>query len=289
MGRARASWAWLLEHLLDHPPGRWRLELGRESAVTQPAFAYHLHLHASHKWLRTQTGGTHTDPKHACTHVSPHSHTSAQLACIHIYPPTHICTHASYTLTHNCTLSPTPAHTPAYRYTRDYMPALHACIPTHTHACTNTPMHTCTLRVQPNPTARILFFLEDSALRLMLGLCPTFLKSLWGLANGLRPRAGCFGPPAPYPTTRGGFLGPGPGPWDRLILDLSHCRCRPPPCACRSASVALWCSAVCLHPSCTSSCFSRKRTWSATARPPAASAALLPEPAPASAKVSVHL
>ena len=88
---------------------------------------------------------------------------------------------------------------PAYRYTRDYMPALHACIPTHTHACTHTPMHTCTLRVQPNPTARTLVFLEDSALRLMLGLCPTFLKILWGLANGPRPRAGCFRSPCSLP------------------------------------------------------------------------------------------
>lgn len=113
--RARASWAWLLVHLLDHLPEQWRPELGRESAVTQPAFAYYLHLHASHKWLRTQPGGTHTDPKHACTHTYPYVHTHvhipAQLACIHIYPPTHICTHASYTFTHNCTLTNPCTHT----------------------------------------------------------------------------------------------------------------------------------------------------------------------------------
>lgn len=162
-------------------------ELGRESALTQPAFAYHLHLHASHKWLRTQPGGTHTDPKHACTHMYPYIHTQvhipAHLACIHIYPPTHLCTHASYTFTYNCLLSPSPTHTPAYRYTCDYMP-LHACTPpTETHVCTHTPMHTCTLHVHPNPTARTLVFLEDGSLRLMLGLCPTFLKILWDLTN----------------------------------------------------------------------------------------------------------
>lgn len=141
---ARASWAWLLEHLLDHPPGRWRPELGRESAVTQPAFAYHLHLHASHKWLRTQTGGTHTDPKHTCTHVSPHSHTSAQLACIHIYPPTHIHTHASYTFdTQLHTHQPlhTCPHTDTHVITCQHStPAsLHTHMPAHTLPCIHAP------------------------------------------------------------------------------------------------------------------------------------------------------
>ena len=60
-------------------------------------------------------------------------------------------------------------------------PCLHP--PTETHVCTHTPMHTCTLHVHPNPTARTLVFLEDGALRLMLGLCPTFLKILWDLTN----------------------------------------------------------------------------------------------------------
>lgn len=83
--------------------------------MTQPAFAYYLHLHASHKWLRTQPGSTHTNPKDACTHTYPYVHTHvhipAQLACIHIYPPTHICTHASYTFTYNCTLTNPCTHT----------------------------------------------------------------------------------------------------------------------------------------------------------------------------------
>lgn len=143
--RARASWAWLLERAPAGPPA-WAVEdeLGRESALTQPAFAYHLHSHASHKWLRTQLGGTHTNPKHECTHTYPYIHTHvhipAHLACIHIYPPTHIRTHASYSFTHNCLLSPSPTHTPAYRYTCDYMPALHACTP-HTDTCLHTHSH----------------------------------------------------------------------------------------------------------------------------------------------------
>lgn len=41
-------------------------------------------------------------------------------------------------------------------------------------------------------------------------------------------------------------------------------RCRPPPCASPSAWVALWSWAVCLHPRCTSSCFSPRRMWSHT-------------------------
>ena len=143
---ARDGWAWLLLHLLGHQPGQWRPELGRESALTQPAFAYDLHLHANHRWLRTYLACTHTVPTHTYAHTRiptlTHVHIPAHLANIHIFPHIHI--HASYTCTHSCTLSPPPTYTPPVQI---FMP-LHACTPylhpythPHTHTCLHTHSH----------------------------------------------------------------------------------------------------------------------------------------------------
>lgn len=154
-----------------------------------------------------------------------HASTSTHLrTSVHMHP----------TVSHTTAYSHHPLHTHPHTDThattcQHSMPAP----PTQTHVCTHTPMHTCTLHVHPNPTARTLVFLEDGALRLMLGLCPTFLKILWDLANGPRPRAGCLWSPLLGPHHLGRVPGARSRPWDRLILDLSHCRCRPPPCACR--------------------------------------------------------
>ena len=148
------------------------------------------------------------------THVSLRSHTCAHTctAGMHPYLPT-------YTHLYTCILhfhiqlhTHQPLHT--HLHTDTYVITCQHSTPaplhTHTHACTHTPMHTCTLHVHPNPTARTLVFLEDRALRLMLGLCPTFLKILWCLANGPRPSAGCLRSPLlPTPPPRQGSRGQG--------------------------------------------------------------------------------
>ena len=81
----QGGWVWLLLHLLGHLPGWWRPGLGRESALTQPAFAYDLHLHANHSWLRTNLD-THTRSIHTCTHT--HTHIPARI-CMQIHTYTH--------------------------------------------------------------------------------------------------------------------------------------------------------------------------------------------------------
>lgn len=99
--------------------------------------------------------------------------------------------------------------------------------------------------------------------------------------------ADAYGLPHGLPRSVGGASGCQAGPWGQTHPRPPHRRCRPPPCACRSASAARWCSAASSLPSCTSSSSSPTRTWSATECPPAASAAPPPGPAPASAKVKV--
>lgn len=55
-------------------------------------------------------------------------------------------------------------------------------------------------------------------------------------------------------------------------------RCKPPPCASLWVSVALLCWAVCLHPRCTSSFSSPRRTWSLTDSTSTGSASVAPGP-----------
>lgn len=99
----QGGWAWLLLHLLGHLPGWWRPALGRESALTQPAFAYDLHLHANPRWLRTNLD-THTVPTHAHTYTLMHTHIPAHV-CMQIH--THTSTH---TPMHTDTPAPLHVH-----------------------------------------------------------------------------------------------------------------------------------------------------------------------------------
>lgn len=55
-------------------------------------------------------------------------------------------------------------------------------------------------------------------------------------------------------------------------------RCKPPPCASLWVSVALLCWAACLHPRCTSSFSSPRRTWSLTGSTSTGSASVGPGP-----------
>lgn len=158
----------------------------------------------------------------------------------------------------------------------------------HTHQHTHSNAHTCPCSPACSPPQLEFSSPQEGGPQADAGTVPTFLEILWGLVNGPRPSIGCL--PSPHPC----LLAPAPtpslgmGPGARLILDFPHPRYRPPPCACQSASAARWCSAVSLRPSFTSSFSSRRRTWLATAHPPAGSAAPPPGPAPALPKVSVH-
>lgn len=103
----QGGWAWLLLHLLGHLPGWWRPGLGREPALTQPALAYDLHLHANHRQLRIHLGhmrSNHTcmcntrtctnAHTYGCARTSSHLHTHPILAHAHLHVPTTPCTHA---------------------------------------------------------------------------------------------------------------------------------------------------------------------------------------------------
>lgn len=231
---ARDGWAWLLLHLLDHLPGRWRPELGRESALTQPALAYDLHLHANHKLLRTHSGGTHTVLTHAGrhSHIPAHMHADAQmrihplthmhmLAClvyIHTFPATHIPVHVSYTCTHICTLSTPCIHSATQIHVRSHTCTLHlypSHIHTHLHMHSYASMPPCML----TPTARTEFFLGRCCTGADAGTVTNLPKNPLGF--GKQTKVQCWmllASPTPYPTARAGFLGPGPGLWDGLIL-----------------------------------------------------------------------
>lgn len=72
-------------------PPAWVVEAraGEEIALTQPVFAYDLHLHANHRWLRTpwNTQSTHTCTNtHNCTHIYADTH-------MHVFLHSRTCTH----------------------------------------------------------------------------------------------------------------------------------------------------------------------------------------------------
>lgn len=221
----RDCWACLLcLHLLGHLLGWWRPGLGRESTLTQTSFAYDLHLHANHRQLRTHWGHKHTQhpTMYAHTHLFTNTylhtwkHTHTHIPCIHTSVCTHTSWHTQYThislsihssipkyppsppSTHCCTYNHTDTHAPTCMY------AMH--VPLYAH----TPMHTCTLHIHSQ--LELWYLWKNGPLGLMLGLCPSFLEILWGLAN--RPRSsGCL--PSPQ------FLSLQPGQDFRTdILDL---------------------------------------------------------------------
>lgn len=177
----------------------------------------------------------------------------------------HTCTHNTHSCTH------TYLHAYACRYTLIHTLA-------DTLRCTHTFLQPCMF----TPLSWNFDLPGKVVHGLTLGLCPPSQKSFGAWQMDQDPVLDAYHLPYSLP------LQPDRGHGARLILDFTHPRCRPPPCACRSASAALWCSAVSLRPSCTSSFSSHRRTWLAIVHPQAASAAPPPGPAPASAKVSIH-
>ena len=226
---------------------------------------------------------------HTYLHTNAHTHMCTRQHTWHTLTPSHLHLHPVLAPTQLHTLSAPSIHTP------DKGPC------TYTQAlCTCRPLHTCahTLpRVHAPPHDHTHSWNSVSLGRQSpgahAGTVPNLPRNPLGLGEQTQAQGWMLTsppPPAPQPWRgRGAWtLGPGPSLGDRLIPAPAHRRCRPPPCVCRSASAARSCSAVSSRPSCTSSSSSRRRMWSPTAHPPAASAALQPGPAPASAKVSVH-
>ena len=140
---------------------------------------------------------THSTHTHIRAHTYPYTHTRAHTSTPGKHPhlPTHPYTCILYLHTQLHTLTTPYIHTP--RTDIHALTCMHSIpAPLHTPAHTHMPAHA--LPHAPcmfTPTARTLVVLEDSALGLMLGLCPTFLKILWSLADGPRSSVGCLRSP----------------------------------------------------------------------------------------------
>lgn len=184
-------------------PPAWALrpELERESALTQPAFAYDLHFLANHRQLRTHLGPVHAVPNYTCRYTLGHKHVYLHM-CRHTDPTcTHVCTHILAHLVQT--------HLPAYTYIHTYM--FHTYLQTfaHTPMCTHTythiDMHVSTHMhsIPPAPphrhkpyaymypcmftsTAAALVSLGKRSSGADTGTVPILLGILWGLANGPR-------------------------------------------------------------------------------------------------------
>lgn len=125
-------------------PPAWVAEAraGEEIALTQPAFAYDLHLHANHRWLRTHL--EYIKYSHRHKHTQLHTYacmptlTRAHISMPGTHPHFPTCTCILY-YAHTRTHSP-PLHTHAqqiYMYLLTHPPYLHP----HTHAYTHTQVH----------------------------------------------------------------------------------------------------------------------------------------------------
>lgn len=177
------------------------------------------------------THRTYTDLVHAS--IPSHKHLFIPLCILATTQYTHTDTHAS-TQIYLSSHAHTPMHTPLaciYRYA--YM---------HPFMFTIQLAFGCALQKTGADTGIVIILLQCSAKGLFSDACYATLPLP---REGSRAQAQAFGIPS---------------------LTCAHSvthphRYRPLPCACRSASVALWCSAASLHPSCISSFSSHRRTW----------------------------